>query len=645
MDKIKFMSDEELYESLVNHGTNPGPITETTRRVYEIKLHKLHKETSSDMEGSNSDPDENNDSHIRYRSSYADCIEHESPSTSKKFGILTVTIKGRWSDLDREATASGDIRLDEKAKSIHRIDSLNILAYVFLLILTVCTIWLFKHRRVRFLHETGLAVMYGLIIGAILRYSGPDAEITHEVVHSDEHKNHTSLVPPDTLWFPMNVSRSVTYNANNTVLKHYGYSFVGEVVDVKSKKLQQKATFDPEIFFNILLPPIIFNAGYHLKRDGIDGRRLYCEGGGRGLRRKPSRHSGNEVARDVFSDTFWRDIVSGESVREYTSEEHYNKEYQDIVSMTVLAIFNDLHVDVNLYAFVFGESVLNDAVAIVMTSAITSYEESIIDGAEGFSGIAFLHALGIFAYVFICSFLIGAAMGCDLFTKAWNLDRSLVSPKLLIILWYRATTISSNVITGICPGLTWFTVFLATFIEWSIMAGKWEFSVNIGKRAIVAGLYDDKDTLDVRYAAQDILPRLSISVEMDSKIDIDVDSDSERIVSVLFCGICQAHYTFNNLSPESRTRTKEFEPKYATDEEGEESLSSSQSNSEDDEKASRIGEQSWCDLSDRLRGAMAFALAIRNTLSEPRQIMLTTTSFIVILTVIVCGGSTTQLLA
>ncbi|KAG1686123.1 Sodium/hydrogen exchanger 7 [Nymphon striatum] len=548
MDKIKFMSDEELYESLVNHGTNPGPITETTRRVYEIKLHKLHKETSSDMEGSNSDPDENNDSHIRYRSSYADCIEHESPSTSKKFGILTVTIKGRWSDLDREATASGDIRLDEKAKSIHRIDSLNILAYVFLLILTVCTIWLFKHRRVRFLHETGLAVMYGLIIGAILRYSGPDAEITHEVVHSDEHKNHTSLVPPDTLWFPMNVSRSVTYNANNTVLKHYGYSFVGEVVDVKSKKLQQKATFDPEIFFNILLPPIIFNAGYHLKRDGIDGRRLYCEGGGRGLRRKPSRHSGNEVARDVFSDTFWRDIVSGESVREYTSEEHYNKEYQDIVSMTVLAIFNDLHVDVNLYAFVFGESVLNDAVAIVMTSAITSYEESIIDGAEGFSGIAFLHALGIFAYVFICSFLIGAAMGC-------------------------------------------------------------------------------------------------VSVEMDSKIDIDVDSDSERIVSVLFCGICQAHYTFNNLSPESRTRTKEFEPKYATDEEGEESLSSSQSNSEDDEKASRIGEQSWCDLSDRLRGAMAFALAIRNTLSEPRQIMLTTTSFIVILTVIVCGGSTTQLLA
>lgn len=54
-----------------------------------------------------------------------------------------------------------DIELDAKANLMHRIDSLNLLVYTFLLTLTVLTIWLFKHHRVSWLHETGLAVIYG----------------------------------------------------------------------------------------------------------------------------------------------------------------------------------------------------------------------------------------------------------------------------------------------------------------------------------------------------------------------------------------------------------------------------------------------------------------------------------------------------
>lgn len=37
-------------------------------------------------------------------------------------------------------------------------------------------------------------------------------------------------------------------------------------MDIEDNEMDLKATFDPEIFFNIILPPIIFHAGYSLKR-------------------------------------------------------------------------------------------------------------------------------------------------------------------------------------------------------------------------------------------------------------------------------------------------------------------------------------------------------------------------------------------
>ncbi len=58
-----------------------------------------------------------------------------------------------------------ELRIDEKESELHRLDSLSLLLYTFLLTLTVLTVWLFKHRRIRYLHETGLAVLYGLVIG------------------------------------------------------------------------------------------------------------------------------------------------------------------------------------------------------------------------------------------------------------------------------------------------------------------------------------------------------------------------------------------------------------------------------------------------------------------------------------------------
>lgn len=54
---------------------------------------------------------------------------------------------------------------DERSEKTHFYDSAALLLIMFLLFLTVITIWVFKVRRFRVFHETGLALMYGELYG------------------------------------------------------------------------------------------------------------------------------------------------------------------------------------------------------------------------------------------------------------------------------------------------------------------------------------------------------------------------------------------------------------------------------------------------------------------------------------------------
>lgn len=62
--------------------------------------------------------------------------------------------------------------------------------------------------------------------------------------------------------------------------------------------------------------------------------------------------------------------LCGQSVPVEPTRDNYLKKLSMCVFIlvTVLAIFAELKVDVDLYALLFGESVLNDAVAIVLSS-------------------------------------------------------------------------------------------------------------------------------------------------------------------------------------------------------------------------------------------------------------------------------------
>ncbi|KRG03293.1 sodium/hydrogen exchanger 7 isoform X3 [Drosophila mojavensis] len=495
-----------------------------------------------------------------------------------------------WALIAGCSAADTDITLDAKATLNHRIQSLDLLVFVFLLALTVLTIWLFKHHRVSWLHETGLAVIYGLIVGAIIRYAGTNTTLVHMQVEPQGVPTYNDKLPPDTLWFKYPVNQTNSTKLPEGV-KTYAYVFRGQVYDIEENEIDLKATFDPEVFFNIILPPIIFYAGYSLKKKYF------------------FRNLGAILTFAIVGTTLSAFLIGGlmygcvKLMPKYLSSSftfldtlYFGALISPTDPLTILAIFNDLHVDVNLYALVLGESVLNDAVAIVLSGAIQNYGEHYSNTGE-FETTAFLRSLSDFFSIFFLSLMIGAMMGCftALLTKFTRVrDFPLLESALFVLMSY------------------------STFL-------------------------------------------LAEATELTG------------VVAVLFCGICQAHYTYNNLSEDSRQRTKQiFEllnflaenfifsyigvsmftfPKHHFDA----GFIITAFICAALGRAVNVYPLSWLLNIKRkpkissnfqhmlffagLRGAMSFALAIRNTVSDARQTMLTATSLIVIFTVIIQGGA------
>lgn len=165
--------------------------------------------------------------------------------------------------------------------------------------------------------------------------------------------------------------------------------------------IRDLVSFDYQIFFNLLLPPIILSSGYEL-------------------------HQGNffrnisTILTFAFAGTFLSAIVIGVILWLYTQLplESLTMNWIDAISVgatlsatdpvTIMAIFNSYKVDPKLYTIIFGESILNDAVAIVI---FESAQKSKNGATNSSTIVSLLKVVGIFLKDFFGSLIIGALVG------------------------------------------------------------------------------------------------------------------------------------------------------------------------------------------------------------------------------------------
>lgn len=217
--------------------------------------------------------------------------------------------------------------------------AMAIFIFILLLMTAFFTSYIMQERKIQAVHETVVSIFAGMVVGLIIRISGSD-------------------------------------------------------------NIQSLLSFSPQIFFNLLLPPIILSSGYELHQANF------------------FRNIGT-ILTFAFAGTAISAVVIGVLLWLYTRipleglEVTFREAIQVGASLsatdpvTILAIFNSFKVDPQLYTVIFGESILNDAIAIVIFESAQHAEGN----GQRIGVVSIIHGIWYFLKEFFGSLAIGSVVG------------------------------------------------------------------------------------------------------------------------------------------------------------------------------------------------------------------------------------------
>ncbi|MBW0501210.1 hypothetical protein O181_040925, partial [Austropuccinia psidii MF-1] len=224
---------------------------------------------------------------------------------------------------------------------------------------------------------------------------------------------------------------------HETLVALFAGMVIGLIVRLSpGEVVQNMISFKSTIMLNVLLPPIILASGYDLKEENF------------------FRNFG-VILTFAFCGTFISAVVIGTLVYIWALLGLeglslgiiecllFGSTLSATDPVTVLAIFNTLKVDPKLYSIIFGESLLNDAVAIVMFETLSHFH------GEKISILSFFHGVGIFVLVFLTSMALGVVFGlaCSLMLKHSRVSRFPEIESCLVLLIAYTSYFFSNAST------------------------------------------------------------------------------------------------------------------------------------------------------------------------------------------------------